>query len=257
MSWLLIVSWPLVVPLALLVGVSLGLLGGGGSILTVPILVYAVGIPAKPAIAASLVVVGVTSAVGALRHARSGTVAFRVALLFGATGIVGAWGGSRFVSGRGVPDAVLLGAFAALMVGVSTMMILTRGRPEPPPHGRSVLRILAGGLLTGFLTGSLGVGGGFLIVPMLLWVGRLSMHRAIGTSLVVIALNCAAGLAGYAGRVAIPWKVAVVFAGLGVAGSVLGAAVAARTHPSRLRLGFGVFVLVLGAAMLADQFTRG
>jgi uncharacterized membrane protein YfcA len=248
-------------PLAFLVGVSLGLLGGGGSILTVPILVYILGLDAKSAIATSLLVVGITSLTGAFRHGRHGNLDVRVGLSFGVAGIVGASGGSRVAAMDAVPGAVLLAAFAVLMVTVAVLM-LRRPRPaasraQPPRGPASPVAVAVYGLLTGLLTGLLGVGGGFIIVPTLLLVARLPMHLAIGTSLLVIALNCAAGLTGFLGKVPIHWGLALVFGVASIAGSVAGASWAARTRAERLRRGFAVFVLLAGVAMLIEQAARG
>ena len=247
----------LALPLAFGMGISLGLLGGGGSILTVPILVYIFRLPPMEAIATSLVVVGTTAVFGAGRHARHDNVDFRVALGFGVTGIVGAWAASRVVSEGVIPEPVLMGAFAVLMVVVSSLMLRGSGRPEPDvQEPRSTVKVALYGLLTGLLTGTLGVGGGFVIVPMLLLVGKLRIHRAIGTSLVVIFLNCVAGLLGYLGRVPVSWDLAGIFAVVGIAGSMVGASMAARWSPTRLKRGFAVFVLVLGIAVLADQLVH-
>lgn len=248
-------------PLAFLVGVSLGLLGGGGSILTVPILVYILGLDAKSAIATSLLVVGLTSLVGALRHGRHGNLDVRVGLSFGAAGIVGASAGSRVAALDAVPGAVLLAAFAVLMVTVAALMLRrprpAAGRQGTPRGPASPLATAVYGLATGLLTGLLGVGGGFIIVPTLLLVARLPMHLAVGTSLLVIALNCGAGIAGFLGKVPIHWGLAAVFGLASAAGSVAGANWAARTRPERLRRGFAVFVLLAGVAMLIEQAARG
>mgnify|MGYP001091035896 CR=1 FL=1 len=248
----------LAVPLAFLVGLSLGLLGGGGSILAVPILVYLLGLAPKPAIATSLVVVGVTSLTGALRHARHGNLDARVGLGFGIAGIAGASAGSRIAAMEAVPGTVLLFAFALLMVVVAATMLRRppgAGEQQAPEVRRGIApaRVLGFGLLTGFLTGLLGVGGGFIIVPTLVLAAGLPMRLAVGTSLLVIAINCAAGLVGFLGRVPIRWTLAGIFTLAGVAGSLAGANLAARTHPQRLRRGFAVFLLLAGTAMLIEK----
>ena len=248
----------LAAPLAFLVGLSLGLLGGGGSILTVPILVYVLHVQPKPAIATSLVVVGVTALAGALRHARHRNLDLRVGLGFGVAGIAGASLGSRVAAMQAIPGAALLVAFALLMVVVSATMLRggagsgepvgSRGRAEVSPA-----KVAAYGTLSGALTGLLGVGGGFVIVPMLLLVARLPMHLAVGTSLVVIALNCAAGLVGFLGHVPIRWSLALTFGVVSVAGSLVGATLAPRVRPRKLRRGFAIFILLTGAAMLIEK----
>ncbi len=248
----------LAAPLAFLVGLSLGLLGGGGSILTVPVLVYVLHLDPKTAIATSLVVVGVTAAAGALRHAHHRNLDLRVGLGFGVAGIVGASVGGRVAAMQAVPGAALLLTFALLMVVVAATMlrggarsgesIATEVRAEA-----SLAKVAGYGVLGGALTGLLGVGGGFVIVPMLLLVARLPMHLAVGTSLVVIAMNCAAGLVGFLGHVPIRWSLALTFAIVSVAGSLVGATLAPRVRPQRLRRAFALLVLVTGTAILIEK----
>lgn len=248
----------LAAPAGFAVGVALGLLGGGGSILTVPILVYGLGLPDKPAIATSQLIVGAVAVVGAVRHARHGGVDLRAGLVFGGFGTVGASLGSRIAAAPAVPGPLLLVGFAALMIVVAALMLRSgpAARAEDPSRPMRFARIALLGASTGLLTGTLGVGGGFLIVPALLYAGGLTIHRAIGTSLVAIALNCAAGFAGYAGRVPIDLRAVAAIAAFGAAGSVLGAHWSPRTPAPRLRRWFGWFVLVLGVIMLADQGAR-
>ena len=250
----------LAAPLAFLVGITLGLLGGGGSILAVPILVYLLHLEPKTAIATSLVVVGLTSVVGAVRHGVRGSLSLPVGLSFGAAGIAGASAGSRIAALEAIPGELLLAAFAVLMVLVAALMLRGQGMPEggtATERGRASLGAVAGtGLATGLLTGLLGVGGGFVIVPALLVAGRLPMHLAVGTSLFVIALNCMAGLAGFLGKVPVRWALGLVFAAASVAGSVVGVSLAHRIRAERLRVGFALFVLVAGAVMLVEQAIR-
>src|SRR5215211_5313571 len=185
--------------LAALMGLSLGLLGGGGSILAVPILKYVVGFEAKEAIASSLAVVGLTSLFGAIGHWRGGNVSVRVALVFGAVAMAGTYLGARlavFVSG-----SAQLALFAAVMLLAAYFMFRENG-PDPAeeePDGRSSGKrmpyalIVVEGLAVGVLTGLVGVGGGFLIVPALVVLGKVPMREAVGTSLLVIAMNTASG----------------------------------------------------------------
>jgi uncharacterized membrane protein YfcA len=252
-------TYLLALPLAFTVGISLGLLGGGGSILTVPIFVYILRVSPKSAIASSLIVVGLTSLTGAARHAVLGHLRWKVGLIFGAAGIVGASVGSRVAALEMVPGSVLVAAFGALMITVASLLLRGGGRrgetvEEAPAPRRGALALT--GLLTGGLPGLLGAGGGFIVVPSLLVVGRLSVHAAIGTSLLVIALNCASGLAGFVGAVPIRWKLAFAFAAVSVVGSLVGAHLAARTRPRRLRTAFAVFVLLAGTAILIERVAR-
>ena len=201
----------LVLALSVLIGLSLGVLGGGGSILTVPILVYVAGFEAKEAIAASLFVVGVTSAVSVFSHARAGRVMWRTGLLFGAAGMAGAFVGGLL--GGHIPGQILLIAFALMMVATSIAMIRGRKKKadagtEAPKHTELPLfRVLLDGLVVGLVTGLVGAGGGFLVVPALALLGGLPMAIAVGTSLVVIAMKSFAGLAGYLTTVELDWGI--------------------------------------------------
>lgn len=243
----------IVVALAVLVGVTLGLLGGGGSILTLPILVYVAGMETKEAIATSLLVVGATSAVASLSHARSGRVQWRTGLLFGAAGMVGAYAGGRLAAF--IPSAVLLGAFALMMIATAVAMLRgrrggsKRGAQEKMPVGQ----VLLDGVLVGLVTGIVGAGGGFLVVPALTLLGGLSMPVAVGTSLLVIAMKSAAGLAGYLSSVSIDWKLAAMVTLAAVVGSLFGGRFASKIHPDVLRRAFGWFVLAMAAFILVQE----
>lgn len=239
---------------ALLVGISLGLLGGGGTILTVPALVYGLSMAPTVAIATSLVIVSATAAASLLVHARAGHVQWRTGLVFGGAGMLGAYGGATL--GAHLPGRVLLIAFAAMMLATSIAML--RRAPDRPPTpkatgARGLAKILAEGLVVGAITGLVGAGGGFLVVPALALLGGLSMRDAVGTSLLVIALKSAAGFVGYAGRVDIDWAIAGTMSAVAIAGSLLGARVAARVPQAALRRGFAIFVFVMGAAMVAVE----
>ena len=204
------IGFALTVVLAVSIGISLGLLGGGGSILAVPLLVYVAGLPGKEAIATSLLVVGATSAAGLIAHARPGNVRWRTGLLFGFAGMAGAFVGGRLAAF--VPDVVLLAGFAVLMVGTAIAMI--RGRRSTP--GRAVparelpvVLVTAFGVLVGLVAGMVGAGGGFLVVPALALLGGLAMPAAIGTSLLVIAMQSFAGLAGHLSTTTLHWGLAL------------------------------------------------
>ncbi|WP_323135755.1 sulfite exporter TauE/SafE family protein [Micromonospora peucetia] len=246
-------SLALTVGLAVLIGISLGLLGGGGSILAVPLLVYVADLPAKEAIATSLLVVGVTSAVGVLPHARSGRIRWRTGLVFGAAGMVGAYAGGRLA--EFVPAGVLLTGFALMMLATAIAMIRGR-RPKagrPAAHELPVPRVLLDGVVVGLVTGLVGAGGGFLVVPALALLGGLPMPVAVGTSLVVIAMKSFAGLAGYLSSVSIDWGLAAAVTAAAVVGSLLGGRLAGRIPEDVLRKAFGWFVVVMGVFVLAQQ----
>lgn len=245
---------PLALALSTLIGISLGFFGGGGSILTVPLMVYVLGFEPKTAIASSLLVVGSASLSATLQHARAGNVDPRTALLFGAAGMSGAFAGGRVAVH--LDGALLLLLFAAMMA--FTAVAMWRGRRTPPPSAvhRAPLRLVAQGLAVGLFTGLVGAGGGFLIVPALaLWAG-LPMPRAVGTSLAIIVLNSAAGFAGYVGRVPVPYALVAVVAAMAIAGSFAGAAFARRIHPASLRRAFAGFVLAMAALILVREVDR-
>jgi uncharacterized membrane protein YfcA len=238
--------------LSVAIGVSLGFFGGGGSILTVPLLVYVFGLPPKQAIASSLLVVAVASAFAALQHGRAGNLRPRVALVFGAAGMAGAYVGAR-VAAALVAGGVLLLLFAALM-GL-TALAMWRGRAASPvtPARVSPGRLVLQGLVVGSFTGLVGAGGGFLIVPALvLWAG-LPMPAAVGTSLLVIVLNCLAGFAGYVAHVPIDPVLVAAVSACAIAGSFAGAKLTRLVHPSSLRRAFAGFVLLMAAWILVRE----
>ncbi|MFI7430052.1 sulfite exporter TauE/SafE family protein [Micromonospora sp. NPDC049836] len=243
----------LTIGLAVLIGVSLGLLGGGGSILAVPLLVYVADLPAKEAIATSLLVVGATSAVGVLPHARAGRVRWRTGLIFGLAGMTGAYAGGRLAAF--VPAGLLLTGFALMMLATAVAMIRGRRATEgrPVPHELPAARVILDGIVVGLVTGLVGAGGGFLVVPALALLGGLPMPVAVGTSLVVIAMKSFAGLAGYLSSVSINWGLALAVTAAAVAGSFLGGRLAGKIPAALLRQAFGWFVVVMGVFVLAQQ----
>lgn len=243
--------------LAALVGISLGFFGGGGSILTVPLLVYVFGLEPKPAIASSLLIVALASTTGALAHLRAGNVRPRTAAIFGSAGMLGAYAGGR-LSALFDGDVLLL-LFASMMV--LTAFAMWRGRraaTAPGVEGHSMstadtVKLLGQGGLVGTFTGLVGAGGGFLIVPALsLWAG-LPLQAAVGTSLIVIVMNCVAGFSGYAAHVAVDPTLIASVAASAVVGSLFGAGLAHRVSPASLRRGFAGFVLLMGATILLRE----
>jgi uncharacterized membrane protein YfcA len=240
--------------LAVLVGVSLGLLGGGGSILTLPILVYAFGMEERAAIATSLVVVGVTSAVALIPHASRGHVDWRTGALFAAAGSAGAFLGG-WLAGF-VPGPWLFHGFLLMMV--ATALAMLRGRKElaaSPPARSPLLKVLLEGLGVGLITGLVGAGGGFLVVPALVLLGGLPMQRAVGTSLVVISVKSLFGYLGHATHVSIDPFLAAEVSAAAVVGSVLGGLLAPRVPAAALRKGFGGFVLVMAVFLAVRSWT--
>ncbi|MGW8761518.1 sulfite exporter TauE/SafE family protein [Streptomyces sp. NPDC055815] len=241
-----------VVAASLLVGISLGALGGGGSILTVPILVYLAGLGAKEAIATSLFVVGVTSLAALVPHARARRVRWRTGLLFGGFSMAGAYAGGRLAAH--LPSTALLVAFALMMLATAVAMLRKPRRDREKTRGPLPLkRIAVDGLAVGAVTGLVGSGGGFLVVPALALLAGLPMGLAVGTSLLVIAMNSFAGLAGHLSGVGIDWGPALTVTAAAVVGSLVGGRLAGRIPQDALRTAFGWFVVVMGVFVLARQ----
>ena len=242
--------------LAALIGLSLGLLGGGGSILTVPIFVYVLGFGAKEAIAMSLAVVGATSLFGAAGHWRAGNVNLRVAGVFGGVAMAGTYLGARlavFFSG-----AAQLALFAVVMLMAAFFMFRDRmpvakveaNEAAPPAKEMALGLIVVEGLAVGVLTGLVGVGGGFLIVPALVLLGKVPMKQAVGTSLLVIAMKSAAGFAGYLGQVEMDWAFMAGFTAIAVAGILLGTWLVRFVPQHALQRAFAIFLVVMGGFIL-------
>ncbi|MDO5710150.1 MAG: sulfite exporter TauE/SafE family protein [Micrococcales bacterium] len=255
-----------IVPLGLAVGIVLGALGGGGAILTVPILVYVLAQTPSAATTGSLVIVALISLVGLLPHHRVGNVRMRDGLVFGVLGVVGSLVGSRL--NAAVPAPILMTAFAALMLVVAILMTVKRrgsaGRRVVGDDGKSAAPsdeaghrgwgVLIGAATgVGLLTGFFGVGGGFAVVPALVLVLGFSMPVAVGTSLLVIVINSLTALLGRLGTgLEIDWPLILAFSVFGAAGSLLGGRIAQRVDPQRLSLAFTI-LLVLVAAYVALQ----
>jgi len=269
-------------PIGFLIGLSLGALGGGGSILAVPALVYVAGQDAKSAVATSLFVVGFASLVGLGPHWRAGRVRVGTGLAFGIVGIGGSLLGSA-LNRRLEPDLLLLG-FSGLVVIAAWRMLtgcptctqvgeqaaLRQPVAHPHPTGigsvalhsvatlqpRAALTVLAAGSAVGFLTGLFGVGGGFVIVPALTLALKLPMPQAIGTSLLVIAINSAVALSARFATTSIDWKITAPFTVSAVAGVVAGGRISGSLNPKRsLRMFAGLLVAV--AAYTAISATIG
>jgi uncharacterized membrane protein YfcA len=217
----------------------------------VPILIYVAGVPAQQAVGMSLVLVGVTSLLAGLVHRHAGRVDLRAAAGFGLAGVLGAPLGAQLTPR--VSPALLLTLFAVLMLMVGTLMLRGLGEPGAPAQRRPAALVLAAGWGVGLLTGFLGVGGGFLVVPALALLVRLPMPVAVGTSLPVIALNCAAGFAGHLGHGLPPLGLTAGFTSVAVIGSLLGARLSGRLSASRLRRAFAVLVLLLALLLLAHN----
>ena len=250
------------VVLALAVGLVLGLLGGGGSILAVPIFLYVFHVPPKPAIAMSLVVVGMSALVGFLTHWRQGTVNVRIAATFGGLAMAGAFGGARIA--RFVPAQAQLALFAAFAFTAAIMMLRDSLRParavaspvdrSPPLRFSAVLGAQA--VAVGVLTALIGAGGGFLIVPALVLMANVPVKEAVGSSLLIIAMNASSGVAGYLGQVAFDWRLVAWFTTVAAVGAVAGTRFMRRLPGARIKQGFAIMILVLGTYLVIRRLTQ-
>lgn len=226
--------------LAILIGLSLGTLGAGGSILTLPILIYLAGISVQKAVGMSLVVVGGTSLLGAVLHYRQGNFHKKATILFSSTGIPGAFFGSKLT--HTVSDKVLLLIFAGLMLAAGVAMLRKRSGSEGGPRCH-ILRCLFVGAAVGVVTGFLGVGGGFMIVPALVLFAGIETKKAIGASLAIITLNAGAGLVGQLRHTSFDWLLALGFLGLALMGMLIGLVVAEKVSGQTLNKSFAWFII--------------
>jgi uncharacterized membrane protein YfcA len=245
----------LALPFGLAIGVSLGLVGGGGSILAVPVLVYVLGEPVKEATTASLAIVGTTALVGAADHVRGGGVRIRVALAFGAAGALGALAGTAL--NRVASGSSILIAFAVVMLAAAYALIRGRGEgsgDEAEARGRTLaLRVIPAGIGVGVLTGFFGVGGGFVIVPALVLLLGLPMTVAIGTSLLVIALTSASALVAHLATGRVDWAVVASFTAAAIPGEIAGSRVGSRLSSARLMQVFAVLIVGVALFLIAKN----
>ncbi len=262
--------WFWAITAGLAVGLALGALGGGGSILTVPALVYLLGQPVPAATTGSLIIVGTSALVGAISHRRAGTLRVGPGLTFGLVGTAGSFVGTHLAAG--VSPHALLSAFAGLMVVVALLMlrrlrrsprvaveeeVAVEGKAPSPRHGLDlglVVRTVGAATAVGLLTGFFGVGGGFAVVPALVLALRFSMPAAVGTSLLVISINSATALiARYAtGAFShVDWTIVAVFAALAAAGSLLGARASRRLDERLLTAAFVTLLLAIAGYLAA------
>jgi len=244
----------LALPGAIAIGVSLGLLGSGGSILTVPVLVYLLHQDEKVAIAGSLFVVGSIALAGSLQFLRAGFIQWRSVLIFGVPGMAGTWIGAAIAAH--VSGVVQLALFAVVMLLASYLMLRPPDLAHADGRPRASWKIAIDGLVVGIVTGLVGVGGGFLIVPALVLLGGLSMHQAVATSLVVIALKSYSGFYKYLDvlsqqSLTLDWRTLLFVTVLGIAGSVVGSRIARRVPQEKLRRWFGLFLIAMGIYILS------
>lgn len=244
--------------LGLVIGLLLGLLGGGGSILAVPALVYGAGVPLATAVPTSLLVVGISSTTALIPRLWQRQVRWRIAGVFGAAGAAAAFAGAAV--NRLLPPRVLLIGFAVLMVVAAVRMLRRQtamggdcALPGGGVNWRGCLpKAIGSGAVVGFLTGLFGVGGGFLVIPALVLFLGLPMAAAVGTSLVIIVINSVAGLVAHLGDAALDYRITGAFALAAIVGSVAAARMATRLPAERLRRWFAFLVLAVAAFMLAQ-----
>ncbi|TKC94626.1 sulfite exporter TauE/SafE family protein [Polyangium fumosum] len=237
--------------LSLVIGVVLGMLGGGGAILMLPMLVYVLDVEPRAAIATSLFVVGVTALVSLAFHARRGHVRYRFGALFGGAAMGGAFVGGRLA--HLVPEVVLLVTFGATMVVTAVVMLRGRGEASAERRDVRVERALLLGAAVGGFSGLVGAGGGFLIVPVLVLFGGLAMREAVATSLLVITLQSFAGFAGHVAHAALDPGLVAVVASFAAFGSVAGALLGKHVSADALRRIFAWLVVAMGLFMLSKQ----
>ena len=246
--------------LAVGIGLSLGLIGGGGSILAVPILVYVMGLNPRVAIAMSLIIVFAISIIGMIPHWQQGNVRLKIALTFIPATMIGAILGSKLTKLPGITDTVQLIAFAVVMAAVSLLMI-RRGqqvipKTNQPPFWKNLpqwLTIPSEGLGVGILTGFVGVGGGFIIVPALVMIEEIPIREAIGTSLVIIAASSITGFLSYLNQVAIDWQLVGSFTLAASCGTIAGAYLNRHVDAKQLQQGFGYFILAVAVFVLVKH----
>lgn len=242
----------LTVVLAVFVGIALGLLGGGGSTLTVPLLAFVAGLDARHAITTALLVVGVTSAVGSVAHARSGRVQWRAALLLGPTGMAGAYLGGRLA--LYVPGSISMGVFAVIMIVSATVLLNDRRNAEATTEPNlPAVKTAVLGISVGVVSGMTGAGGGFLLVAVLALVGGLALPIAVGTSLVIVTMHCVAALAGRLSGEHVNWQLAVMVTAAAVIGSLIGERMTPKIDPRILRTAFGVLILLMASVVIARE----
>lgn len=240
---------------AVLIGISLGIFGSGGSILTVPVLMYLVDMPATMAIASSLLIVAGISLFGSIPNIIQKKVSWPHVLLFGVPGMAGTYGGAWL--GTLVDSVIQLAVFVLLMLVAAVMM--WRDNTAQLEQGQIHRgKVVLDGLIVGVITGFVGVGGGFLIVPALVLLGGVAITLAVGTSLLIIALKSFVGFAKYyevltAQQLAFDWAVIAIMVAGGVLGSLLGQWIGYRLPKDKLQKAFSVFLAVMATVVLTQS----
>jgi uncharacterized membrane protein YfcA len=252
---------------AVFIGLVLGLIGGGGSILTVPIMVYLMGFDVITGTAYSLFVVGTSAAVGSLRNIQSKNIDFKTAIIFAIPAVISVFIMRNYIV-QLIPDVlfsndsftitkriVVMGIFALFMILASITMI--KGRKEVTIEDKEKKRyglLVVLGLLIGVFTGLVGAGGGFLIIPVLVLMAKLDMKKAVATSLLIIAINSLIGFIGDVGTTEIDWRFLLIFSSISIVGIFIGIYLNKLIDGKKLKKGFGWFVLVMGVYIISKEF---
>ena len=257
-------TWTIGHLLAIGIGISLGLLGGGGSVLALPILVYVMGVAPKSAIAMTSIVVGMVSLLGLVPRSRRSKISFKTVGVFGSATTLGAFLGARLATLPFITETFQMLLFSVAMLLAAVFMI--RRKPATSTTSQNPLDnyplpvckycwlwLLTEGIGVGVLTGLVGVGGGFAIVPALVLLDNLSMSEAVATSLAIIALNSGAGLLGYIGHVSIDWPLAISFTLAAAFGSSIGTYLSKFIPAERLQKWFGYFLIVVATFVLIQN----
>ncbi len=256
--------------LAACIGISLGLIGGGGSVLAVPILVYIMGVSPKPAIAMTLFIVGFVSLIGVIPHWKKGNVNLKTAFMFGTATMLGAYVGAKIANLPFVTGTIQMILFALMMLVAAGFMIYKSSKSTSQPANNELdlnlypqpickycwLWMISEGLGVGVLTGLVGVGGGFAIVPALVLLGNTPIKEAIGTSLLIITLNSVAGFLGYLGSVPLDWNLMATFTLAASLGTFGGAYLSQFINQQQLQRGFGYFLLVVASFILFQNRSK-
>jgi uncharacterized membrane protein YfcA len=254
---------------SVLIGLSLGLIGGGGSILTVPILVYFFAIDPVLATTYSLFVVGLTSSAGALSHYQKGNINFKIALIFGIPSLIAVFIMRKWVM-PAMPhyllnighfeltkSVLLMLVFAVLMLAASLSMIRKKKTEPDTDHDTNYLKLVLQSIVVGIITGFVGVGGGFLIIPSLVLFAGLPMKKAVGTSLMVMTISSLLGVLGDVSRhAAIDYSFLILFSAFAIGGIIAGSYLTKYTHDAKLKPAFGWFVLIMGIFVLVSTLTK-